>query len=72
MICCASPCSGCYVFLSFFFSLAFSISDIIYLVNIVTLAVFKFLLPFNRLLSDNQISSIGNRVFSISNEELFM
>ena len=54
------------------FSLAFSISNIRYLVNIVTLAVFKFLFPFNRLLSDNQISSIGTRVFSISNKKLFM
>ena len=60
----------CFPFISF--SLAFSISDIRYLVNIVTLAVFKLLFPFNRLLSDNEISSIGNRVFSISNEELFM
>ena len=60
----------CFPFISF--PLAFSITNIRYLVNIVTLAVFKFLFPFNRLLSDNQISSIGTRVFSISNKKLFM
>ena len=54
------------------FSLAFSISNIRYLVNTVTLAVFKFLFFFNRFLSDNQISSIGTRVFSISNKKLLM
>ena len=50
----------CFTFISF--SLAFT------LIN----AIIYFLFPFDRLLSDNPISSAGTRLFSISNQDLFM
>ena len=49
-----------------------TISNIRYFSNIITVTLLNMLFPFTRLLSDNPISTIGTRVFSISKKELFM
>ena len=78
VICCVSSSLGSTVFLSQFisFSLALAlisaISNTVYLINIIAVTVTNFLFPSDRFLSDNPISSTGTRLFSISNQHLFV
>ena len=67
----------CFSFISF--SLAFpfnfdkyTISNVRCLINAIAVTLINFLLPSNRLLSDNPTSSTGTRLFSIPNQDLFM
>ena len=81
VIYCTSPSSGSPVFLMFCFYFHFfplvspfiaTISNTRYIINIIVVTVIKFLLPSNRFLSDNPISSAGIQLFPFSNQDLLM